>query len=87
MKVIGIGDHGKYLCEVDHTELEKFLNQYYGDMKRLKISDEVDLGKGYDFAEEAKSACRATEEFIKNNSKMIRTIMDGITFLGTKDKP
>lgn len=87
MKVIGTGHSGKYLCEVDHTELEKFLGQYYGNMKRLKIGDHVDLSRGYDFADEARAACKATEEFIKNNSKMIRAIMDGITILGAKDKP
>lgn len=86
MKIIGIGHRDSYLCEVSHSEIEKFLNLYYGNKHRLKVGEKVDLGKGHDFASDAQSACRVTREFIEKNGAVIRTIMDGITFLGTKEE-
>ena len=85
MKVLGLSETGynkKYICEVDHRELEKFLNQYYDKMKKLDVGDEVDLGKGYDFASDAKSAFGSLSETIEKNGKVLRAITEGISFLG-----
>ena len=40
MKVLGTTDGG-YVCEISHTEIEKFLNLYYGQ-KKLKQGTEED---------------------------------------------
>ena len=37
MKVIAKVDSDKYICEVDHAEIEKFMDLYYGKMKKLNV--------------------------------------------------
>lgn len=81
MKVIGkTGDRGCYICTVNHTELEKFLNLYYGKMNHLEVGDTVDLGKGHDFAREAASAMRSTQDFIKSNQTVVTAILNGLQY-------
>ena len=87
MKVIGIGENKTYICEINHTELEQFLNKYYGNLKRLEVGDEINLGKGYKFYADTKQALNETRTFIKANEKIIKTILDGITFLNTNNEP
>lgn len=65
MKVIAKADDSTYLCEVSHTELEKFLNQYYGKQPKLSVGDSVNLGQGYDFAGRIESACNRMAEAMK----------------------
>jgi hypothetical protein len=62
MKVIAKASDSKYLCEVSHEELEKFLNQYYGNLSKLSVGQEVNLGQGYDFAGRIESACKSMAE-------------------------
>ncbi len=50
MKIIGESGNNKYICIVDHYEIEKFLNLYYDKLKKPKIGDEIDLSRGYDWA-------------------------------------
>lgn len=57
MKVIGIAEGGKYICQVSHTELEKLADKYYGNLEKLKPGSEMDLGAGYDFRNAIKTAC------------------------------
>ena len=68
-----------YICEIDHRELEKFLNLYYNNLKTLNEGDIIDLSKGYDFARETQDALTATAEFIKENKQVIETIFSGIS--------
>jgi hypothetical protein len=86
MKVLGEGKNNSYICEISHTELEKFMNQYYGKMKSLKIGEEVNLGEGYDFYIDTKAALKETSDFIKANSKIIDAIMNGFRVLGEKSE-
>ena len=65
MKVIAKANDSTYLCEVSHTELEKFLNQYYGKQPKLSVGDSVNLGQGYDFAGRIESACNRMAEAMK----------------------
>jgi len=74
MKVIGMIDTKKYLVEVDRVEIEKFLNLYYNEMKKLNVGDEVDLGKGYDWYIETKKALDVTRDFFKSNAKTIDAV-------------
>ena len=82
MKVIAVNtggyDGNKYVCEVSHRELEKYLNLYYGNLKNVKSGDEIDLAKGYDFHTDTKSALRATEDFLKANAQVVNAITSGI---------
>lgn len=65
MKVIAKANDSTYICEVSHTELEKFLNKYYGDLPKLPVGDSVNLGQGYDFAARIESACNRMAEAMK----------------------
>lgn len=78
MKIIGIGEKNKYICEVSHEELEKFLNLYYNKLSTLKHGDTIDLGKGYDFHIKIEDALKKTKEFIKSNSDIISAITSGL---------
>ena len=65
MKVIAKASESKYLCEVSHDELEKFLNQYYGKLGKLSVGQEVDLGQGYNFASRIEAACKDMADAMK----------------------
>ena len=82
MKVIAIKRNGTYICEIDHSEIEKFMNQYYGKLTKLKEGDQLDLGKGYSFFNETKRALKKTQEFLESNQEIISTILSGITIIG-----
>lgn len=79
MKIIGKASSETYLCEVEHTELEKFLGLYYGKLNRLDVGREVDLGKGYDHASEIARAMRATQELIEKNQVVVTAILNGLS--------
>lgn len=78
MKVIGSGGNGKYICEVSHLELEKFLDLYYGKQKRLEVGDEVDLSKGYNHAADVEKALQSTRSFIQDNQATVTAIINGL---------
>ena len=65
MKVIAKANDSTYLCEVSHSEIEKFLNQYYGKQPKLSVGDSVNLGQGYDFAARIEDACNRMAEAMK----------------------
>lgn len=81
MKLIAQIEHGKYIAEVTHSEIEKFLGLYYGKMQTLKVGAEIDLGKGHDFCRDTRAALEKTEAFIAANREVVRQILDGITVL------
>ena len=88
MKILATEENERYetvyVCEVTHTEIEKFLNKYYNNVKALRRGDSVDLGKGYDFLVDVKKSLEKTQELISSNEKVISTILTGITLLGAK---
>lgn len=75
MKVIAKASESKYLCEVSHEELEKFMDKYYGKLDRLSVGHELNLGQGYDFAGRIEDACRRMEEAMKafDNAQKVMT--------------
>lgn len=81
MKIIALAGSNKYIAEIDHAEVEKFFNLYYGKMKELKIGANIDLGRGYDWSFEIKTAMNTTKKFIEDNQKIISAIMNGFTIL------
>jgi len=86
MKVIGRVNNDKYICEVNHIELEKFMGLYYNNMKRLDIYEELDLSKGYDYYTDTMEALDETKKFIKANSKIIQAIMNGLTISSNRSR-
>jgi len=80
MKVIGIVNHDTYICEVSHTEIEKFLNLYYGKKDRLKVTESMDLGKGHDFASQIADAMRKTQDFVNANQQVVTAILNGLHY-------
>lgn len=82
MKVIGMGGDqwsSTYIVTLGHAELEMFLNLYYDKLPKLKVGDEVDLGRGYKFASEIKDAMTKTRDFVQANQKVVTAIMQGLS--------
>lgn len=65
MIVIGKNDQG-YICQVGHTELEKLTDKYYGNLPKLNVGDTMDLGAGYNFRSDIKSACDGMTKAVTN---------------------
>jgi hypothetical protein len=80
MKVIALKDRRTYIAEVDHTELEKAFDKYYGGLDGLVVGSEIDLGEAHDFSVEAKDALQKTRDFIQANEKVVRAILNGLSF-------
>ncbi|MBB04101.1 MAG: hypothetical protein CML03_01015 [Pseudooceanicola sp.] len=78
MKVIANAGHAKYICEVNHHELEKFLGLYYNKLEALKIGDEISLAKGHDHARDTVEAMKTTRDFINSNKKIVEAIINGV---------
>ena len=87
IKVIGEGRDRIYIYEIHHTELEKFLNQYYGNLKKLQVGDVIDLGRGHDFAQEIEVSMKKTSDFIESNKTIIQAIINGVRVAGTLREP
>ncbi len=85
MKIIGKDENGNYIAQVSHTEIEKFLNEYYGNMGRLKPGEEVDLGLGHDFKQDIERAMNTTQTFIKDNAKIVSAILNGLQVVLPKE--
>jgi len=86
MKVIGKSSDSSYLCEIDHSEIEKYLGTFYGKTKPLRIGQEVDLGLGYDYRGEMRDALDKTKKFIESNKKIIEAIMNGLTITSINEE-
>ena len=78
MKVIANAGHDTYICEVTHTELEKYLGLYYGKLKDVRVGTLIDLSKGYAYHDEILDAMKKTREFIEANGKIVSAIMNGL---------
>ncbi len=87
MKVIAKKDDSTYICEVKHSEIEKYLNLYYAkeNFRKLSVNQVVDLAKGYDFFRKTKAALEETRSFFKSHESTVMAIADG--FLMTMDEP
>lgn len=75
MQIIGLQDDSTYLAIVSHTELEKSANLYYGNMKRLKVGDVMDVGQGYNFTNEIQRACKEMSDAMKAFETAKETMM------------
>lgn len=86
MKVLAKVDSKKYICEISHLEIEKFLDLYFGNLKELKVGDEIDLGDGYNHFEKTKRALESTQDFFKKNIDNIRAITNAMLLVQDKDQ-
>lgn len=88
MRILGIASyHGDtYIAEIDHSEIEKFLKLYHNGLTKLKVGQVVDLGRGYDFASEAKATMKATSELIEKNKKVVEAILNDIQIIGRNEE-
>lgn len=77
--MIGKKNNSTYICEVDHTELEKYFNLYFNKLKNLDVGEDVDLAKGYDYSGEICSALESTRDFISSNKKIVEAILNGLS--------
>ena len=77
MKIIGKTSEngGDYLAIINHTELEKLTDKYYGQLSALKVGDSMDLGAGYNFRGDIQSACRAMQDASKAFAKAQATML------------
>lgn len=83
MKVIGEAGTD-YICIVKHSEIEKFFNLYYNKFNRLKIGEEIDLGRGYEWSADINKAFENTKKFIETNRETIKSIVNGLTIYQSK---
>ena len=74
MKVVAIVDHKKYLCEISHVEIEKFLDLYYENLQVLRVGDSVDLSKGYNFANDMEIAVKKIEGFFSATDAILQVL-------------
>jgi len=79
MKIIAKVDDGVFVAQVSHTEIEKFMGLYYNNMDKIKVGDEIDLGKGYQFHNDTMNALKKTNEFLQANKTVVEAITTGIT--------
>lgn len=76
MKVIAAVGNSTYICEINHTEVEKVFDKYYGNMKPLAVGTELDLGGGYNFRSAIAEACKgmvdATAKFERSQKSLLQ---------------
>lgn len=87
MKVLGKGKNSTYICEVSHTELSKYFNDYTGASTSMNIGDEINLGLGHDFLREIRDAIRKHGDLIEANRTVMSAITRGFKLLAVKTKP
>lgn len=75
MKIIGIGERGEYLATISHSEVEQVFDKYYGNLEKLKVGSEVDLGAGYDYRSSIQSACKEMVDASRQFERSQRMLM------------
>lgn len=74
MKVLGIVGSRRYLVEVDHSEIEKALGKYLGNLHELKVGDNLNLGEAYDYSAQISSVCKSMEDTMRSFSQAQATM-------------
>lgn len=78
MKIIGKSNGDKYIAEIEHYEIERFLDLYYDKLKMLKPGDEIDLGEGYKIEEKLRKVFDAYSSLIASHSEAIKSLTRGV---------
>ena len=58
MKIIGNAENGNYIAIINHEELEKCFDKFYGKLPKLFVGSQLDIGVGHDFRSDIVKACR-----------------------------
>lgn len=87
MKVIAKASESKYLCEVSHDELEKFMGKYYGNMAKLSVGQEIDLGQGHNFSSRIETACRQMADAMKAFDEARKVMTDYALVISKSSEP
>ena len=85
MKILGISENGKYIAEITHTEIEQYLDLYYGKLEKLRVGEEIDLGDGYKHYENTRRALEKTQDFFKSNINNINAITNAMLLNAKKE--
>ena len=83
MQVLGVSGHNKYIVEIEHTELEKYLDLYYNNLKPLKVGDVIDLSDGHRYYHKTATALTSTQKFFKDNVENIKAITNAMLMCQT----
>lgn len=76
MKILASISHRKYIVEIDKDEIEKVFDKFYDKYKfgEIKVGDEIDLAKGYNYRGEIKSACVSMQDAMKSFERAQKTL-------------
>ena len=86
MQVLGVSGRDKYIVEIEHTELEKYLDLYYNNLKPLKVGDVIDLSDGYRYYHNTATALTSTQKFFQENVENIKAITNALLMCQTNLK-
>lgn len=75
MRIIGRQSGGDYIATISHTEIEKLAEKYYGKLPALKEGEVFDLGRGYDFRNDIRSACSGMEKAMSQFASAQATLL------------
>ena len=84
MQVLGVSGRDKYIVEIEHTELEKYLDLYYNNLKPLKVGDVIDLSDWYRY--KTATALTSTQKFFQDNVENIKAITNAMLMCQTNLK-
>jgi hypothetical protein len=74
MRIIGMDGNGNYIAVVEHTELEKLTDKYYGKLTKLSVGATLNLGAGYDFRSDIQQACKSMVDADANFDRARKTL-------------
>lgn len=89
MKVIAKSSRG-FICEVTDAEIQKYMNTYYRrNIKETKIKEgeDIDLGLGYNHAEDIRRAVSTLKDHIKANNAVFDVIQKGLHLVADSEQP
>ena len=77
MKVIAKINEKTYLAEFGTDEIQKFHNTYYRGHHGIEVGVEIDLGKGYDHANEIRCSFEAMQKIVGDVEKITTAVKIG----------
>lgn len=91
MKVLGISGqyNNSYICEVSHDELCNLMNKSTGgdnSLAKLKVGETMNLGEGYNFLYEIRSACRDLVDAHKSFGNAQKTMIKFAEMMKEKEE-
>lgn len=85
MKILASISHRKYIVEIDKDEIEKVFDKFYDKFGEIKVGDEIDLAKGYNYRGEIKSACVNMQDAMKSFERAQKTLFQFASMVAQLD--